>query len=168
MDLNEIRAAARERLDEVTELLAGHAKLVEEKAELEAILGLRQPSPEPPASPAQGRPNGETAPVQRRGRGETEATKAVRAAAYAFVARPEHMDSPVSTRKIMEHLEAHGIEVSGANKLTSLSALLSRDERFQANGRSGWTLREQNGVDEALGSDWGSAEAEAEAAAPAD
>jgi hypothetical protein len=47
---------------------------------------------------------------------------------------------PTRTSLILEHLESRGITISGEVPVNNLSAMLSNDDRFQANGRSGWTL----------------------------
>ncbi len=59
----------------------------------------------------------------------------------AVVAMIAPVGSPISTANIEEALIAKGFEWAGVNKRNALSAMLSNSGMFQANGRSGWTLR---------------------------
>lgn len=47
--------------------------------------------------------------------------------------------NPVPTRQIVEYLTSQNIEVTGENKVNSLSALLARSSKMKGWGRAGWT-----------------------------
>jgi len=47
---------------------------------------------------------------------------------------------PIPTRDIHDRLLSENIILSGKDPKSNLSAILSDDDRFKANGRSGWTL----------------------------
>lgn len=51
---------------------------------------------------------------------------------------------PTPTRDIVAHVQDHGVAISGKDPVSNMSAMLSQSERFQANGRSGWTLAESD------------------------
>lgn len=68
-----------------------------------------------------------------------EREKALRAAATLI----SNSNGPVPTRDILEHLESIGITISGENPLNNLSALLSNSNKFVAQGRSGWVLKDE-------------------------
>lgn len=54
-----------------------------------------------------------------------------------------HRESPLRTRDIVVELERLGIEITGkemADKVTTVSAILSKDERFVPDRANGWTL----------------------------
>jgi hypothetical protein len=55
---------------------------------------------------------------------------------------------PTKTADLYDHLKSKGIKIGGSDPLNNLSALLSMSSVFQANGRSGWTLK----TNEAAGS----------------
>ena len=48
---------------------------------------------------------------------------------------------PTATKELLPLLEEQGIEIGGENKVSTLSVLLSRNERFVANRSTGWKLR---------------------------
>lgn len=50
--------------------------------------------------------------------------------------------NPRPTRQLLGLLTERNIEVGGADKVLALSALLSRDDRFQASRAVGWSLKE--------------------------
>lgn len=54
---------------------------------------------------------------------------------------------PVPTSDILDKLQDHGIVVPGERPLNNLSAMLSNSGLFTANGRRGWTLK-QDGENE--------------------
>jgi len=47
---------------------------------------------------------------------------------------------PLPTREIVEELEKRGVEIRGKDKISAISALLSRSDTFQNIGRQGWLL----------------------------
>ena len=49
---------------------------------------------------------------------------------------------PQSTAALLEFVEAAGVEVTGAHKPTTVSVILSRDDRFKSDRKVGWTLVE--------------------------
>lgn len=49
---------------------------------------------------------------------------------------------PIPTKPLVERLEANGVEISGADKVVTVSVILSRSERFKADRSLGWTLVE--------------------------
>lgn len=51
--------------------------------------------------------------------------------------------SPVKTRKIVEHLDAMGVDITGENKINAVGALLSRSSDIVSHGKSGWTLADE-------------------------
>ena len=53
---------------------------------------------------------------------------------------------PKHTRALLEMLDAVGIEVGGKDKVLSLSAILSSDDRFQASRKVGWSLKKAEPV----------------------
>lgn len=58
-------------------------------------------------------------------------------------------DAPMKTPILLERLEARGIEFHAKDKLGNLSAILSRDDRFVSDRRSGWSLTQKNPQDAA-------------------
>lgn len=59
---------------------------------------------------------------------------------------------PRHTRVLLENLRALGIEVGGKDKLLALSALLSRNEAFEASRKVGWSIKSTHkGVSGAAG-----------------
>ncbi|MEQ8651641.1 MAG: hypothetical protein RIC87_04190 [Kiloniellales bacterium] len=50
-------------------------------------------------------------------------------------------EGPVPTSQILEHVERHGVEVSGKQPLHNVSAMLSNSDEFKSQGRSGWVRR---------------------------
>lgn len=80
------------------------------------------------------------APEARNGhKPETMKTRVVEAAAAILAA-----ESPMRTRELLARLQAQGIEVGGANKIDTVSVILSRSkDRFRPNRATGWTLRPQ-------------------------
>jgi hypothetical protein len=63
---------------------------------------------------------------------------------------------PVRTSAILGMLTDVGIEIGGNDPLNNLSALLSTSGRFVAHGRSGWTLKRDDQMNE--GSEAGATE----------
>jgi hypothetical protein len=55
---------------------------------------------------------------------------------------------PIRTSTLMEMLTGAGIEIGGSDPLNNLSALLSTSGRFIAHGRSGWTLKRGDPMNE--------------------
>ncbi len=51
---------------------------------------------------------------------------------------------PVPTREILDHLTKQGVEIHSAVPQNVVSAILSRSDEFESNGRSGWTLTTQD------------------------
>jgi DNA-binding FrmR family transcriptional regulator len=49
-------------------------------------------------------------------------------------------NGPTTTRQLIDVLESSGIEVSGSDKVATLSVLLSKSDNFQADRKNGWTL----------------------------
>lgn len=49
---------------------------------------------------------------------------------------------PIPTKALVERLEANGVEISGADKVVTVSVILSRSDRFKADRSLGWTLAE--------------------------
>lgn len=47
----------------------------------------------------------------------------------------------MKTSELLKELEEAGIEVGGANKPLTISALLSKDDRFVPNRKEGWSLK---------------------------
>jgi hypothetical protein len=47
---------------------------------------------------------------------------------------------PRSTRELLAYIEAAGVEVTGADKPTTVSVILSRSDDFKADRNVGWTL----------------------------
>lgn len=72
----------------------------------------------------------------RGGRGSSAVLTEMKDAALEFL---EGLVNPVSTREILDQLNAHGINVPGENPANNLSAHMSRDSRFISWGRQGWT-----------------------------
>jgi hypothetical protein len=56
----------------------------------------------------------------------------------------EGKTEPVKTAEIYEMLQFKGIEVSGEDPKSNLSAMLSNADQFQSHGRAGWTLARVN------------------------
>lgn len=54
---------------------------------------------------------------------------------------------PVPTRAIVQELERRGIEIRGQDKISAVSALLSRSDAFKNVDRQGWMLVEPAFVD---------------------
>lgn len=52
----------------------------------------------------------------------------------------EGKSEPVPTRVLFDAVSAEGHVIGGREPISNLSAMLSRDERFQAVGRRGWLL----------------------------
>ena len=48
---------------------------------------------------------------------------------------------PMKTSELLQELQQAGIEVGGANKLLTVSALLSKDDRFVPSRKEGWSLK---------------------------
>lgn len=61
-------------------------------------------------------------------------------AAHAFL---RGKIEPTPIKVVYNHLVGLGITIGGKDPSSNLSAMLSQDGRFLANGRSGWTLREE-------------------------
>ena len=59
---------------------------------------------------------------------------------------------PRNTSRLIEMFAARGVEVDSSNKLATVSSILSRDGRFKADRRLGWTLtkRESPGANGAF------------------
>lgn len=53
-------------------------------------------------------------------------------------------DNPRHTRILLDMLRMRGIEVGGKDKVLALSALLSRDDRFESDRKVGWSLKSSN------------------------
>lgn len=49
-------------------------------------------------------------------------------------------EGPTPTRTLVERLEAQGIEITGADKINTLSVLLSKSDDFQSDRKAGWSL----------------------------
>lgn len=47
---------------------------------------------------------------------------------------------PIPTKALVERLQANGVEISGADKVVTVSVILSRSDRFKADRSLGWTL----------------------------
>lgn len=58
---------------------------------------------------------------------------------------------PVMTRRLVELIEARGVEVRGVDKVNALSALLARSMDLKSIGRRGWTLDADNNDQEEHG-----------------
>jgi hypothetical protein len=54
---------------------------------------------------------------------------------------PGNGGNPVTTRTLVEQLLSLGVEITGENKVNSLSALLARSSKMKGYGRAGWTLQ---------------------------
>ncbi len=58
---------------------------------------------------------------------------------FADSVLPGCVSNPVPTRQLVEYLESQGINITGDNKVNSLSALLARSSKMKGWGRAGWT-----------------------------
>jgi hypothetical protein len=58
---------------------------------------------------------------------------------YADRMLPGCEDNPIPTRVLVERLEGRGLQITGENKVNSLSALLARSSKMKGWGRAGWT-----------------------------
>jgi hypothetical protein len=47
---------------------------------------------------------------------------------------------PLSTRELLALIESAGVEVTGADKPTTVSVILSRSDEFKSDRTVGWTL----------------------------
>ncbi|MBJ6122722.1 hypothetical protein [Sphingomonas mollis] len=54
---------------------------------------------------------------------------------------PGDGSNPVATRKLVAQLDYLDVEITGENKVNSLSALLARSSKIKGYGRAGWTLK---------------------------
>ena len=112
-------------------------ELNDELTKLNDLLAFYEQRSTVPSNPALTNGNGATQSRHRRDNCETQKILDVTA---EYVARVADKDSPVSTRNIVAYLETSGVHISGQNKVSSLSSLLSRSNRFKAIGKSGWIL----------------------------
>ena len=55
---------------------------------------------------------------------------------------------PIKTREILKFLEAMNIEVTGANKVNAVGALLSRSRDIISHGKSGWEIADRRVAEE--------------------
>lgn len=55
---------------------------------------------------------------------------------------------PTPTREILAHVTEQGVEVSGKDPVSAVSAMLSSTPEFESHQRRGWTLREDPDIDE--------------------
>ena len=53
------------------------------------------------------------------------------------------INQPQHTKELLSHLDAINIDVGGSDRLLSLSTILSRDGRFVASRKDGWSLQEK-------------------------
>ena len=58
-----------------------------------------------------------------------------------FCAELLEIGFPMKTSELLRELESANIEVGGANKLLTVSALLSKDDRFVPNRKEGWSIK---------------------------
>jgi hypothetical protein len=58
---------------------------------------------------------------------------------------------PVITRKLVEELQAKGIEIRGNDPVNALSALLARSADVTSHGRKGWTITDREKFKQMLG-----------------
>lgn len=56
---------------------------------------------------------------------------------------PGNGGNPVPTRRLVDQLGILGVEITGNNKVNSLSALLARSSKIKGYGRAGWTLQSE-------------------------
>lgn len=54
---------------------------------------------------------------------------------------PREGAMPIATRALVEQLTGLGVEITGDNKVNSLSALLARSSKIKGYGRAGWTRK---------------------------
>lgn len=52
--------------------------------------------------------------------------------------------SSMRTAELVRMLAAQGIDVGGTNPIASLSSILSRDDRFRASRKTGWSLTKES------------------------
>lgn len=62
--------------------------------------------------------------------------EAITSACAELLSTGEHMH----TRELLEKLQSSGVIVGGKDKILTVSLILSRDPRFVANRRTGWSL----------------------------
>lgn len=77
-------------------------------------------------------------PRQTSGRTRNEITQLILNETTTII--EANQPSPTPTSEILEQLTRRGLVVPGKRQLNNLSAMLSYSGRFQAHGRSGWTL----------------------------
>lgn len=74
-------------------------------------------------------------------RGRSEATTQ-KEKITEFCAELLKIGFPMKTSELLRELESANIEVGGANKLLTVSALLSKDGRFVPSRKEGWSLKD--------------------------
>lgn len=52
--------------------------------------------------------------------------------------------TPTHTRELLAYIEAAGVVVTAADKLTAVSVILSRSDDFKSDRTAGWSLTEKN------------------------
>lgn len=75
-------------------------------------------------------------------RKDSAAKQAIADAAAKLLADGSQMKTP----QIVSSLQANGVPIVGANPVPYVSQILSRDDRFKPNRKSGWTLATNNVV----------------------
>ncbi len=78
-------------------------------------------------------------------RGDPERAKAIEEA-FRFVESLE--GTPTPNADVLQHLTSLGITINGEKPLNNLSAMMSNSGLFTANGRRGWTIRQEGDVDQ--------------------
>lgn len=63
---------------------------------------------------------------------------------------PGNTGNPVPTRVLVDKLAFRNVEITGENKVNSLSALLARSSAIKGYGRAGWTLQREEPGEEYL------------------
>ncbi|QWF18701.1 hypothetical protein [Lysobacter capsici] len=138
--LAEIDGQVQKLRHELTTLLARREKVVQ-LIELSNELGLavdpKPPLPLPPPLPARPAPL-----VQfRDDLGNVVPHQSVKASASDRVASYLSDGSREKTAALLKRLDNEGIVIRGKDRVLALSAILSKDERFEASRKLGWALK---------------------------
>jgi hypothetical protein len=110
---------------------------------VQAVIAVYDPTvtPAPKASANSASKNDAVPPSpQPRLAGGTEYSRKIREIARDTIALSSVL--PVPTRVVVDAVKQRGIEIRGLNEFNAVSALLSRSNEFQSQGRAGWILAE--------------------------
>jgi hypothetical protein len=139
----ELVATVRADLESIRKQLAAYDGLKKREAQLVAILPallalyapeeLEQEAPKAAAAPS-------PPPLQRRlvlqPPAVSQKDRILEAAASVFMKM-----GPLKSRDMLQHIEAAGVHVGGADKVGALSAILSKSDRFESDrAAGGWVL----------------------------